>query len=626
MKILLFNLGSIEHRIISWDVEGYKTLFEHDIILWGPIPDSEFSLNGKKIPIISFNEPVCIKDVFNRLPEGWIPDIVTCDTSVLIYVQDIYLCPVKTILFTRDAWADTIFNRKLVELFDFVSHSIVDIKAYEKLHSKLLPLASFPVSIPDSGLKSPEFRKRDIDVIAIANYNEGFYYDRYKTMYNLAATNKVGLKIQYFSGLKRKEIHEYYRRSKIVFDWAHTLSNRSYEAALNGCLLFSHEANTAMKSFWEPWREYIPYNSSNLYDLINFYIRNPEKADEIINRTAVRIKTIPVSFGQYTLENINLAMAAKADIQHRAGHAEKLTLCDLHYRTATPFSYNYRYETTFPPNWESLYFARIDKALALAVEEDNLAPPVIEAARIAFLAQDFSRCLEYLEKLEIFLPDYAWIYYLRGRIFYTKKEHKPALKSLEEAISSLIKSPFLVQEYVMPFIEKDLNCDGRRITDYLWQSVYDHKNEFQVRALSYMTLQLIGDIYNDLKEFDKALEAYQKAIDHLPVPDSVKKCASLLIKSGNFDKLLEISEKGTIDSPFENTLVLYKAYALLRKGRKLQAFKILRDHQKALKSFPGTRKIEILQKILTLPPLLGFINKKAGAKSILILIKALNKL
>ena len=42
MKILLFNLGPIEHRIIGWDIEGFKSLLSQEIILWGPIPDDKF--------------------------------------------------------------------------------------------------------------------------------------------------------------------------------------------------------------------------------------------------------------------------------------------------------------------------------------------------------------------------------------------------------------------------------------------------------------------------------------------------------------------------------------------------------------------------------------------------------
>jgi tetratricopeptide (TPR) repeat protein len=625
MKILLFNLGSIEHRIISWDVEGYKSLFEHEVILWGPIPDTEFTFNGKRVPIISISEPTGIKNVFDRLPDGWIPDIVTCDTSVLIYVPDIYLCPAKTILFTRDAWADTIFNRKLVELFDFVSHGIVDIKSYNKLQVNLLPLASFPVSLPDPGTVSPAFGKREIDVIAIANYNEGFYHERYKTLYKLAASNKNNLKIQFYNGLKRKEIHEYYKRSKIVIDWAHTLSNRSYEAALNGCLLFSHEDNTAMKSFWIPGEEYITYNDSNLYQQIVYYISNPEIAGEITGRTAKKIKSIPVSFGQYTLANIKEALNIEVNIQERIRRLNNLSKSDLNFRTATPFAYNYRYETCFPENWEALYFKRIDEAISSAGGSDDLVSPVIEAARIAFLTRNYELSTNYLIKLQKVLPDYAWIYYLLARIYFVKKDYNQALSSLEKAFDCGNKAPGLLQEYILPFIEKDLNCDGRRITDYIWQSVYNHKNEFQVRALFHLSADLCGDIYKNLNESENAKDAYYKAIGHIPVSDCVKKAAPLFIRLHDFKKLLEITEKGTEDSPFENRIVLYKAFALLQLGEKRNVFSVLRAHQKALKSFIATRKIKFLQKIIILPAIVGFLSRRAGMKFIQWLIDFLNK-
>jgi hypothetical protein len=83
MNILLFNLGTIEDRIFEWEIEGFQTLFEQDIILWGPIPDKEFIYRNKKIPILNVSETTTINTVFSRLPDGWYPDILTCDTSVL---------------------------------------------------------------------------------------------------------------------------------------------------------------------------------------------------------------------------------------------------------------------------------------------------------------------------------------------------------------------------------------------------------------------------------------------------------------------------------------------------------------------------------------------------------------
>ena len=125
MRILLFNLGTIEHRVLSWEVDGFRSLFDQDIILWGPVPDSHFNYHGKEIPIIRVFEETSVDNLFRQLPAGWYPDIVSCDTSAINYVPDIYLCPVKTLIFTRDSWSDTVFNRGLVEFFDFLNSFLV---------------------------------------------------------------------------------------------------------------------------------------------------------------------------------------------------------------------------------------------------------------------------------------------------------------------------------------------------------------------------------------------------------------------------------------------------------------------------------------------------------------------
>ena len=187
MKILLFNLGPIEHRIIGWDIEGFKSLLNQDIILWGPIPNDKFIYESREIPILRVNEPTKIKDLFEKLPEGWFPDIVTCDTSVLNYIPDIYLCPARTVLFTRDAWSDTIFNRELVQFFDFLNHAAIDRSVYSTFNVNLLPLSNCAVSLPGPSVRNAVFKDREIDVVAIANCDSSFYHDRYKTFYKLAA-------------------------------------------------------------------------------------------------------------------------------------------------------------------------------------------------------------------------------------------------------------------------------------------------------------------------------------------------------------------------------------------------------------------------------------------------------
>ena len=249
----------------------------------------------------------------------------------------------------------------------------------------MLPLSNCAVSIPGTEVRNTEFEKREIDVIAIANYDNSFYHERYKTFYKLSDSNKSGIKIKYFRGIKRPEISNYYQRSKIVLDWAHTLSNRSYEAALNGCLLFSHEDNQMIKEFWIPWEEYIPYNENNILELVTYYIENPDKAKRVVNKAVEKIKSLPSSWGGYVWENINIAFDTSVSIQERIEHIESLPLTTLHFCSATPFLYNYDYKTDFPSNWKELYFNRIDYALSEARDQNAKIVPLVEAARLAFL-------------------------------------------------------------------------------------------------------------------------------------------------------------------------------------------------------------------------------------------------
>lgn len=625
MKILFFVLGSIENRILAWGIDGFQSLFEQDIILFGPIPNKKFEYKNKEIPIISFFGQTTINDVFNKLPKNWYPDIVTCNTSIINFIPDIYKCPVKTILFALDAWADTIFNRKVVEFFDFLNYGVIDRSLYNTLKVNILPLSSFAVSIPDTNVKLPEFEKRKIDVITITNYDNAFYHERYKTIYKLSKLNKSGIKIRYIIGLKRPEIHRYYQRSKIVIDWAHTLSNRSYEAALNGCLLFSHEKNKLINDFWTPWEEYVPYNDNNVSELITYYINNPDHAKNIISKAQKKIQAIPASVGQYFWEHIKIVYKTTVCFQERIKRIESTTVTDLYYRLATPLVYNYNYNTNFPSNWKEIYFERIDKALSYPAEKKYQIPPLIEAARMAFLLKKNELSLGYLNELEKILPAYAWIYYLRGRIYFEQNENNQALKSLKKSIDYGLKAPELLQQYLLPIVEKGSTCDGRRITDYILQAVYNHNNEFQVKALLHLAYELTGDIYQRIEEQKEATNAYYKAVTFLPIPNCLYKLNLLLIKSKQFEKLLELTEQGIEDSPYDTILIFYKAYTLIHVKQKCNARKVLKEHQKTLKCFKGNRKILFIRLSINIILLSTFLGKQPGAKIIIEIIKSLKK-
>jgi tetratricopeptide (TPR) repeat protein len=486
-------------------------------------------------------------------------------------------------------------------------------------------LSNFAVSTPGKGAVNSEFEKRGIDVIAIANYDKSFYHERYKTFYKLAVLNNNSFNIKFFKGIKRSEIYTLYQRSKIVIDWAHTLSNRSYEAALNGCLLFSHKDNLLLKEFWIPWEEYIPYDEKNVLELISYYINNPDLAKKVINNAKEKIQRIPASWGEAMWENIYMAYKADVSINDRIKRNESTPKSVLTYRASTPLLYNYDYSTNFPANWKALYFERIDEALSASEDINTRIPPLIEAARFAFLLQKLELSKKYLNELHKFLPDYAWTYYLEARIYFNQGDNNQALLSLQKAIETGSKHPELLQQHVLPVIEKGNACDGRRVTSYMWQSVYNHDNEFQVKALLHLSFELSGDVYIKLADQNNAVKSYLEAIYHIPVPDCIYKINPLLTVTSEFESILEVTEKGIDNSPYDNILILYKAYALIHLKQKRKAYRILKEHKEALKSFIGVRKFKKLRNSISLILPLIFLSKMLSSKIIIELIEILKK-
>lgn len=623
MKILLFNLGTIKDRIIEWGIEGFQTLFEQDVILWGPIPDQKFIYADKEIPILPVFELTTINELLEKLPKKWYPDIVACDTSVLNYIIDIYLCPVKTILFTRDSWSDTIFNKRLVELFDFVNHATVDRSIYTDYNVNLLPLSNYAVSIPPDNFLNKNYKAREIDVIAIANYNSSFYHTRYKILYKLSVSNKNGLNIKYFTGIKRSEIYTYYQRSKIVIDWANTLSNRSYEAALNGCLLFSHKDNPLLNEFWIPWEEFIPYDEDNILELIEYYIKNPELSLKIISNAREKIKKVPASWGQFVWENIKISYESNVSVQERIDRNLSTPSALLLYRSATPLLYNFDYNTSFPEDWKEEYFKRIEVALSSSINNESKISPLIEAARLAFLINKYDLSLKYLEEIQSIIPEYAWTYYIRSRIYYCQNNYSKALNSVQEAIINGKKHPKLLNLYVLPVIEKGNTCDGRRVISYMWESVYVNSDQFQVNSLLHLSNDLSGDIYHCLGDQDNAVRSYSEAIGLLPIPDCIYKISDLLLKGKEFNRVIQATTQGIVDSQYDSLLILYYALALIQLKKRLEVFMLLNTHRKALRSFIGVPKLKKLRGMLIPVLPIVLVSRQLSSKIIGLMIKRL---
>ena len=380
-----------------------------------------------------------------------------------------------------------------------------------------------------------------------------------------------------------------------------------------------------MKSFWIPGEEYVQYNENNLYEQVEYYVKYPEQAQKIIDKATNKIQSVPVGFGQYTLENIRLALNIDVNVNDRIDRVESLNKGDLYFRTATPFLYNYRYDTDFPSNWKEIYFQRIDSSLSWSENKEIKIASLTEAARISFLLKEFELSTRYLDKLNSLLPEYGWMYYLQGRIYFEQGNPEQAARAIEKAVRAGLESPELLQKFILPVIEKGTSCDGRRVTDYLWQSVSNHGNEFQVKAFMHLVNELSGDVNKITGQNAKAVNAYYQACTYLPLPQCIKKVAPMLISFCDYERLLEISQKGTDDSPYDTNLVLYKTFAYLELKQKKNAVKSLKEHRKALKSFVGIRKIFFMRKYFSIILFMASWNKSISQKLILKAVDILNK-
>ena len=249
---------------------------------------------------------------------------------------------------------------------------------------------------------------------------------------------------------------------------------------------------------------------------------------------------------------------------------------------------------------------------------------MIEAARLAFLLKRFELSVKYLNELLEVLPDYAWIYYLYGRIFFEQNENDQAHFSLQKAMDCGLKAPELLQQFVLPVREKGNPCDNRRITSFMWQSVCNNNNKFQTTAFFHLAFELSGCIYQRIGEQKKAINAYIEAINYVPVPDCIYKVSPLLIQYKDYEKLSEITGKGIDNSPYDSILVLYQAYALLQLKQKRNAYKILNEHEIALRSFAGIRKIIFIRYSINIILLLLF-SKYIGSRIIIEIIRLLKK-
>lgn len=604
MKILYFVLGDIYKRVLEGREESFKFfLNNNDIVFFGPIPYSSFSFNQKNFQIIQVNKSTTLADFKERIPNDWFPDIAVVETPVLNLIPDFYRIECKTLCYPRDSWADMIFNRNIFDFFDFNHYQTVDKFKYTLNNSSFIPLTGNPTSHLEYDKDILHFDKRKIDVLSIANLNDGFYHRRGVIFNKIARDLNKNFNILFTKGIPKSKINTYYERCKIVIDYSYVASNRAYEAIGNGCLFFSYEDNPLVKEVFVPNIEYVPYSFDNLIQKLEYYLNNPTEAQEIVTNGRKKLQHLPKHPGEANVKRIDYACKVNVDVNVRIKNIDNWTLTKYYHAIATPLYFNYNYPNkNIPENWQELYFERIEKSSQYAQNNEELIYPLIEAGRMAFLLQDFEKATFFLNKLIAVFPEFAWAYWLKARIHYNNKEFE---KSITYAMKSIVlteANPELHYKYILPFAENGNTADQRRIGEYLYEGIArDYDKEYQLKVCLHLNYELLGDIL--LKtNIEDAKKYYIKSTDILSIPTVFKKLSVIYLQQYEYDNLIYYSNKGLEDSPYENNLILLKAIGLLcsTSVSSKEYYQYLKDQNNVFSCYGGDKKIKLLRIIFSI--------------------------
>lgn len=599
MKILYFILGDIYNRLLKGREESYTNfLEENDIMFFGPVPSSSFTFNGKSFKVIQVNHSTTFDDFKEKIPNDWHPDITVIETPVLNLIPDFYKINCKTLCYPRDSWADMIYNRNIFDFFDFNHYQTVDKFKYKRNNSSCIPLTGNPTSHLEYNKDVSHFENRAIDILSIANTNDGFYHQRAKIFNEIASNISNRFNVLFTKGIPKSEINTYYEESKIVIDFSYVASNRAYEAIGNGCLFFSFEDNPLIKEVFSPNNEYIAFNMDNIIQKIEYYLNNPAEAQKIIDNGREKLKHLPKHPGEATMKRIDYALKLKTDINSRINYIDNWPKSKYYHAIATPLYFNYNYPNkNIPEDWQDLYFERIDKSIQYAKNKKEIIPPLMEAGRMAFLLKKYEKATTYLDKLIDIFPEYAWTYWLKARISFEKNELEKSKTYAIKSIDFAEANPELLYKHILPFAEKGNTADQRRIGEYLYDGVAkDNDKEYQFKTCLHLSNELLGDICSNTN-IAEAKKYYLKSIDILAVPTVVKKLSVIYQRQNDYENLNSFTNKGLKDSPYDKKLVLLKAIGLLcsKAITSKEYYQYLKSQINVFSCYGGDKRMKLLQ-------------------------------
>lgn len=169
-----------------------------------------------------------------------------------------------------------------IRQFDHIITDQKGINAFKKYNFN--NLSYFPLF----SLRIPNYTNINLikkyDILFIGNINQNVQTERSKYLYRIAKLSEK-YNVLITSGIYGDEYQKTLSESKIIFNRSvrSEINARVFETLKAKSLLFLEEENLESEYYLKPNYNFVTYNEHNLENLIDFYLENDHKREEIVN-------------------------------------------------------------------------------------------------------------------------------------------------------------------------------------------------------------------------------------------------------------------------------------------------------------------------------------------------------
>lgn len=223
-------------------------------------------------------------EIESIFPDNFQPDIIYFLFPEYYFIPiGLENCQAITFALVSDWNLNFIQLKDTVKIFDYIFTDKKGVKTFND-HSfdnvEYFPL--FPLQVFD--YEAFNKLEKKYDICFIGNLNNNIQVERAKYLYNLAKlADKYNVIIQ--SNIYGDEYKKLISQSKITFNLSirGELNIRVFESINARSLLLLEEDNLEADIFFKDSIHFVAYNQNNLFEKIDFYLKNDPKREEIIS-------------------------------------------------------------------------------------------------------------------------------------------------------------------------------------------------------------------------------------------------------------------------------------------------------------------------------------------------------